>query len=302
MRIDPKQLRYLRAIIEHRTFARAAEVLGLSQPALSRSISELERETGTRLLDRGRQGATPTVFGQALAARSVAIDAELRHAQEDVDRLKSAKAGQIVIGTTMVPSASVTPRAVSALVRERPGLVVKVVEYFEYDLLMAVRLGDVDLMIGPTYKTAQPDDLVEQPLFHSSVAVITRKSHRLARRRRLRIADLVHENWVGTITATSLQRYVDTLIGNAGVPPLRKTLQSDALPVLKALVANTDHFALLPPEVVSSDIAAGILQATPLDAVGNIWPHGYRLHPDKMQDPSIRAFIGHLTRVCAGDA
>ena len=80
MRIDPKQLRYLRAIVEHKTFAPAADVLGLSQPALSRSISELEGEIGTRLLNRGRQGATPTVFGQALAARSEAIDAELRHA------------------------------------------------------------------------------------------------------------------------------------------------------------------------------------------------------------------------------
>lgn len=299
MHIDPKQLRYLRAIIEHKTFARAAGVLGVSQPALSRSISELEREIGARLLDRGRHGATATVFGQALAARSNAIDAELRQAQEDVERLKTAKAGQIVIGTTMVPSALVTPRAVASLARERPGLVMKVVEYFEYDLLMAVQLGDVDMMIGPIYKNAPPEGLVEQTLFQSSVAVITRRRHRLARRRRLRIADLAGEDWVGAITATSLQRYVDMLIANAGISPLRKTLQSDALPVVKALVAQTDHFALLPPEVVRSEIAAGILHATPLDAVGNVWPHGYRLHAERTQDPSIRAFIAHLTRICA---
>ena len=299
MRIDPKQLRYLRAIIEHKTFARAAEVLGVSQPALSRSISDLEGEIGARLLDRGRQGVTPTVFGQALAARSTAIDAELRQAQEDVERLKSAKAGQIVIGTTMVPSAFVTPRAVASLARERPGLVIKVLEYFEYDLLMAVQLGDVDMMIGPIYKNAQPEDLVEQTLFHSSVAVVTRRSHRLTRRRRLRLTDLASEDWVGAITATSLQRYVDRLIANAGLPALRKTLQSDALPVVKALVAQSDHFALLPREVVQNEIAAGILQATPLDAVGNNWPHGYRLHPERMQDPSIRAFIAQLTRICS---
>ena len=299
MKLDAKQLRHLRAVIENKTFARAAEVLGVSQPALSRSIANLEKLIGARLLVRGRHGAEPTAFGQALSSRSSVIDAELRQATQDIQRLKTAKAGQLVLGSSMVPSARVVPRAVAALQIERPGLSVKIVEYFESDLLMAVQLGDIDLMLGPTYKAIPGDDLVEQSLFSTSVAVMTRKGHRLARRKRLQMSDLVDESWVGAITATSLRRFVETLTKNAGIPALKTTLHTDSLHLLKMLVAQTDHFTLLPLEVAESEVRAGLLDATPLDAPGNDWPHGYRLHADKMRDPLVRAFISQLRRTCA---
>ena len=299
MTLDAKQLRHLRAVIDNKSFARAAEVLRVSQPALSRSIAKLEKQVGARLLVRGRHGAEPTAFGQALGSRSSVIDAELRQAAQDIQRLKTAKAGQLVIGSSMVPSAHVVPQSVAALKLERPGLAVKVVEYFESDLLMAVQLGDIDLMLGPTHSAIPGDDLVEQSLFSTSVAVITRRGHRLARRKRLQMTDLVSESWVGAITPTSLRRFVELLTKNAGIPPLQSTIQTDSLHLLKTLVTRTDHFTLLPREMVESDVRAGVLDATPLDAPGNDWPHGYRLHADRMRDPTVRAFINQLRRTCA---
>ena len=301
MIVDPKQLRYLRAVIEQKSFARAAELLGISQPALSRSIANLEAQVGVTVLVRGRHGATPTAFGQALAARSAVIDSELRQAEQDMQRLKSARAGHLVVGSTMVPAAHAVPQAVASLKRERPGLVVKIVEQFENDLLMSVQLGDIDLMVGPTDPGANAaEDLIEQTLFDTSVAVITRRGHRLARRRRLEMHDLRNEHWVGPITSTSLHRYVDMLVKRAGMHALKTAVQTDSLHQLKMLIARSDFYALLPPEMIDSEIKSGLLEATPLRAEGNEWPHGYRLQADRARDPSVRDFLVHLKRACAG--
>ncbi len=300
MIVDPKQLRHLRAVIEQKSFARAAELLGLTQPALSRSIANLEAQVGAAVLVRGRHGATPTVFGQALAARSAVIDAELRHAEQDMQRLKSARAGHIAVGSTMVPAAHAVPEAVASLKQERPGLVVKIVEQFENDLLMSVQLGDIDLMVGPTDEGVNAaDDLIEHTLFTTAVAVVTRHGHRLARRRKLELPDLRNEPWVGPITSTSLHRFVDMLVKRAGMSALKTAVQTDSLQQLKMLIARSEFFALLPPEMVAAEIKAGILEATPLRAEGNEWAHGYRLHAERARDAPVRDFLSHLKRACA---
>src|SRR5579862_8998446 len=71
---DATRLRQLATVIRCRSYAKAAEVLGMSQPALSKSVLALERELGVQVLERGRFGAVPTPFGEALARRSDAVD------------------------------------------------------------------------------------------------------------------------------------------------------------------------------------------------------------------------------------
>ena len=79
--LDVTRLRQLAVIVRHRSFSKAAEAIGISQPALSKNIRTLERALGVRLLERGRFGALPTEFGLALARHADAIDAELGSAR-----------------------------------------------------------------------------------------------------------------------------------------------------------------------------------------------------------------------------
>ena len=95
---DATRLRQLATVIRCRSYAKAAEVLGMSQPALSKSVLALERELGVKVLERGRFGAVPTPFGEALARRSDAVDAELRIAREELRSLRNARAGRVTIG------------------------------------------------------------------------------------------------------------------------------------------------------------------------------------------------------------
>ena len=91
--LDVARLRQLALIVRERSFSKAAEHLGISQPALSKNIRSLERTLGVQLLERGRFGALPTTFGLALVRHADAIDAELRSAVQEVDALRAARTG-----------------------------------------------------------------------------------------------------------------------------------------------------------------------------------------------------------------
>ena len=65
------------------------------------------------------------------------------------------------------------------------------------------------------------------------------------------------------------------------------------------LIARSDFFALLPPEMIESEVKSGLLEATPLHAESNQWPHGYRLHAERAREPAVRDFLVHLKNACA---
>src|SRR5580692_4978380 len=97
--IDVPRLRQLALIVRHRSFSKAAESVGISQPALSKNIRSLERALGVQLLERGRFGAIPTAFGLALVRHADSIDAELRSAEQEVNALRVAHSGHVCVGS-----------------------------------------------------------------------------------------------------------------------------------------------------------------------------------------------------------
>src|SRR5215469_7206669 len=99
-RLKLRDLDILTALIDTGTMGKAASRLGISQPAVSKAIAELEAALGVRLVDRERRGITPTPYGLALQKRSVAIFNDLRQGVQDIDFLSDPTTGEIRIGTT----------------------------------------------------------------------------------------------------------------------------------------------------------------------------------------------------------
>jgi len=112
-RLKLRDLDILTALIDTGTMGKAASRLGISQPAVSKAIAELEAALGVRLVDRGRRGITPTPFGLALQKRSVAIFNDLRQSVQDIDFLSDPTKGEIRIGTTEPITAAAAPCASS---------------------------------------------------------------------------------------------------------------------------------------------------------------------------------------------
>ena len=141
------QLRNFIAVVEAGTVRQAARNLNLSQSSVSKSIQQLEDELGAEMLHRGAHGVTPTAAGKALLAHAKVIEAELRHARNDVQTVQGAQVGEIRVSASPTVAMGLLPRAVVAFQRARPRVSFRIWEGVYPDILPAIRTGDLDFAI-----------------------------------------------------------------------------------------------------------------------------------------------------------
>ena len=127
LRMKLHDLRVLMAVVQAGSMSKAAALLNTTQPAISRSIAELERTIGVRLLDRSPQGVEPTEYGRALLDGGVAVFDDLRQAAKNIEFLADPAAGEVRIGCTPLLAASFTSTLVDRLSRRYPRIVFHVV-------------------------------------------------------------------------------------------------------------------------------------------------------------------------------
>ena len=120
MRIDPQRLIRLAVLIQHGSFSRAADHLGLTQPALSQSIAQIEKEVGVKLIERTPHGVEPTIYGQVLYEHAKSIDRELAQAAQQIQELAFGQKGALRVGAMVGGAASLSALAVCKLQKRVP--------------------------------------------------------------------------------------------------------------------------------------------------------------------------------------
>jgi DNA-binding transcriptional LysR family regulator len=232
--------------------ARAAVQLHLTQPAVSKGISELEHMLGVRLVERSRQGIEPTPHGRALLRSGVAIFDDLRQGVREIEHLSDPTAGEvrvsasdpIVAGLLSIVIARLSrqfPR-ISLYVKSTPIAVLQQRTPYYRDL----REREVDLVVGPIVHDAEADDLAVEFLFDESLHVAASLNNPFARRRRVALADLLDEPWclppldslVGVRCVESFRAW------DLGMPRKMVTCQSTHLQL--GLLATGRHFTMFP--------------------------------------------------------
>jgi DNA-binding transcriptional LysR family regulator len=126
-RLKLHDMRVLMSVVQAGSMSKAAERLGTAQPALSRSIAELEHALGVRLLDRSPRGVEPTAYGRALIKRGVAVFDELRQGVKDIEFLADPTAGELRIGTTESMADGPVLAVIDRLSRQYPRISVHLV-------------------------------------------------------------------------------------------------------------------------------------------------------------------------------
>jgi len=198
--LDVRRLRVLREVARHGSFSAAAQALTYSQSAVSQQIAVLEREAGTRLVERQGRGIRLTDAGRALVRRADAILAELAAADADLGALAGLEAGRVRVSTFASAATSLLPAAVTSFRAAHPGVQVELslVEATE-EAVGGLLAGRVDLVLlaQPPSAWPPPADQVEvHRLFEDPMLAVLPGGHRLARRRALRLVDLAAEPWV----------------------------------------------------------------------------------------------------------
>lgn len=285
MAIDPRHLRLLRAIVEQGAFSRAGETQGLSQPALSAAMAQLERKLGVRVLDRSRRGAAPNVFGEILFRYACALDQLLEQAEAEVLLKKSGREGPLILGGTPYALLSLVPAALGLLEREGINPPVRLVEAEDADLNAMLLTYRVELAIGTIGLEASAPDFHEEALATVPFDVVVRATNPLAGKAEFTLDELKDASWVIPSPGGSFRRQIEALFLTCGTPLPADMIVCPTIGVIKAMVGQTDRVALLPRNSVEQECSAGTLRRirlahrSALRSIGVRWLSKRRLSP-----------------------
>lgn len=257
------QLEAAVAIAKQGSLRAASRQLSTAQPALTRSIAELERELGAAIFERRARGMVPTVVGTAFIRRAEAILNEARRAVEEVEQINGGVSGSLTVCLSISAHLLLLPAANGAFGRRYPKVQLNVVEGMFHEQESELRNGGLDFYVGPRPEQKLSSDLEEEILFENARAIICRKGHPLAGATSL--ADLVNADWMAiTSTKEGAEEFSGLFSRHAlPQPPVRLRGRS-ALTLITALKEN-DLLALVPVQWLAFDLMKDVLQAIDID-------------------------------------
>src|SRR3954454_14184217 len=152
-------------------------LLGVTQPALTKSLHELEDIVQARLFDRHSRGGRPTEAGLVFVQTARRVLAELRRLDEELDQLSSPGSGTVALGALPVAAAGVLPGTLARLKATYPHIQVRLQQGRTEDLLPLLASGEIDLIGGRLYETAAPDRFSREPLWTEPISILARTEH-----------------------------------------------------------------------------------------------------------------------------
>jgi len=236
--MELRDLEYFAVVAQHGNVTRASEALGLSPPALSKSLRRLETAVGTRLVERSPRGVKPTAAGRAMLERIVRIRLALADAAREALELGTARKGHIRVGTSQAEDQLVFA-AVAALLRESPGVSVQISISSNFIMLEQLAEGALDLVIS-TLPDVPHEGTRHDLLYRDEFVACARQGHRLARRKRLTIADLAEESWAVPSPEVPHRQWLDAAFRAHRVRGPRVSVEAPAFRARLRLWSSTD--------------------------------------------------------------
>jgi DNA-binding transcriptional LysR family regulator len=219
--LDVSKLATLRAVVAHDSFTAAAQALGLTQPAVSRQVSLLERQVGTQLVRRSRRGARPTEAGRLLVEHADAVLGRLAVAERQLAELAGLERGHARLGSFFTAFALLTPEVEGLLEARHPGLTVDHELVDRRTALRRLAADELELAIVFEHDfepDPPPEDVELVALFRDPVRALLPAGHPLAGGREVRLADLAGDVWIRAHEG-SAARLVDHVLAGSGLRP-----------------------------------------------------------------------------------
>jgi DNA-binding transcriptional LysR family regulator len=263
MKLDPRHLVQLATILDAGTLRVAAERLGTTQPALSRTIAMMEERIGTPLFERRRRPLTPTDTGIELAAFGRTIRGAVEQADRMSHQITSGDYGTIRVGAPPFMCDQLISRIIGGFTRARPQ--VRVVLHGDYfpALVTALNNHRLDMVIGPFELLERPTGLAIERILKNRNVIVCRSGHKLTRRKKVTAADFEQALWAGHSRQSVLSADLRATLADLGVDQLNVAFESDSAGAVLTLVRDGDYLTVLPLLSVAQRVVAGELATLP---------------------------------------
>lgn len=257
------QLRDVLAVAETGSLRAAGRHLGIAQPAITRSIREIEQELGATLFERHAKGVRLTEIGAAFVARAHAVQAEIVRAKDEVAQLKGRLTGRVSVAMSTASSMALLPKAMAEFRKRYPDAMLKLVETFFAPVERELLDGRTDFYVGPFETGSTANSFIVETLFENERRVVARRDHPLARA--TSFTDLAEARWLlPTTVQRSTEGHFEESLAGFGLHDPQIVLQSRSALITILSIANSDLLTVVPQQWLDSPITASLIKALDL--------------------------------------
>jgi DNA-binding transcriptional LysR family regulator len=247
-----KHFQLLVALDRSRSVGRAADALSITQPAVSKSLAEIERTLGLRLFERTARGIHPTPFGEAIVRFARSTLADFERTSDELAALASGARGRTTVGTMVVATPVLLARGIALLKARSPETTVLVEEGDLAALVPKLRGGELDLVVGRLEPAHAASDLETEALYNEPMVVVSRPDDPLARRRKLAWRDLASQPWVVPPPWASMRRKFEQTLHANGLEAPRDIVEAASFLAIVSLVRERSALAFMARSVAQA--------------------------------------------------
>ncbi|MCG7781131.1 LysR substrate-binding domain-containing protein [Lelliottia amnigena] len=294
-RIRLRHLHTFVAVAQQGTLGRAAETLNLSQPALSKTLNELEQLTGTRLFNRGRLGAQLTLVGEQFLTHAVKVLDALNTAGQALNRKDSQDTDVVRVGALPTAALGILPAAIGQFHKQQKNTTLQVATMNNTMLLSGLKSGELDLGIG---RMSDPELMVGlnyELLFLESLKLVVRPGHPLLRDT-VTLSRVMEWPVVVSPKGTAPRHNAEVMLQMQGCTLPSGCIETLSASLSRQLTVDYDYVWFVPSGAVKEDLRQGCLSALPVASPGAGEPIGILTRVDTPLSSGAQSLLSAIRK------
>lgn len=294
-RIRLRHLHTFVAVAQQGTLGRAAETLNLSQPALSKTLNELEQLTGTRLFERGRLGAQLTLVGEQFLTHAVKVLDALNSAGQALNRKEGLNNDIVRIGALPTAALGILPTVIGQFHKQQKDITLQVATMNNTMLLAGLKSGEIDIGIGRMSDPELMSGLHYELLFLESLKLVVRPGHPLLQET-VTLSRVMEWPVVVSPKGTVPRQNAEALLQSQGCKMPAGCIETLSASLSRQLTVDFDYVWFVPSEAVKDDLRRGVLTALPIATQGAGEPIGILTRVDATLTPGTQTLLSAIRK------
>ncbi|VGI48993.1 LysR substrate-binding domain-containing protein [Klebsiella pneumoniae] len=294
-RIRLRHLHTFVAVAQQGTLGRAAETLNLSQPALSKTLNELEQLIGTRLFERGRLGAQLTLVGEQFLTHAVKVLDALNSAGQALNRKEGLNNDIVRIGALPTAALGILPTVIGQFHKQQKDITLQVATMNNTMLLAGLKSGEIDIGIGRMSDPELMSGLHYELLFLESLKLVVRPGHPLLQET-VTLSRVMEWPVVVSPKGTVPRQNAEALLQSQGCKMPAGCIETLSASLSRQLTVDFDYVWFVPSGAVKDDLRRGVLTALPIATQGAGEPIGILTRVDATLTPGTQTLLSAIRK------
>ena len=299
--MELRHLRHFVAVVDAGNLSKAAERVFISQPALTRSVKNLEAIVGAVLLERRPRGMVPTPAGDALYRYARLMLNEATRARAEVRAVQAGARGELAIGMAAMFADHIVDRAVAAICGTGRDVALTVTQGFLEDLVEALRDGRLDVIFSNLSNMILPDDVIVEPIIDIDAYVYAGTGHPLVGESGVDKKRLLDQRWA-VVDQPHMRDFLDHYFSADGLATPEFMVRTNSLNLIHSLIVNGGFIGILPEHVMQRRTHRGAFARIDAPGCPVVRKAGLIRRKSMPGRPVVDLFVAELRAACAGDA